>query len=88
MSNLLLGSAVILGAALLFSMIRVMVGPTTGDRMIAITVISTKTVTLLAIIALFMHEGYFLDVALVYCIISLTANFFIAREFYEGGCSR
>lgn len=84
MPELMLVSAVILGITLCVSMIRAIIGPSPGDRIIAINVIGTKTITLLAIIASLMKENYFLDVALVYCIISFTANFFIAREFSEG----
>lgn len=87
MDKLFFGASVILGLTLALCMFRVIAGPTAGDRIIAINVIGTKTVTLLAIIAGLMHENYFLDVALVYCIISFTANFFIAREFSEGGRS-
>lgn len=85
MDNLFFWSAVFLGITLALCMIRVIAGPTPGDRIIAINVIGTKTITLLAIIAGIMHENYFLDVALVYCIISFAANFFIAREFSERG---
>lgn len=85
MDKLFFYSAIILGVTLVLSMVRAIIGPTSGDRVIAINVIGTKTITLLAIIAGFMHENYFIDVALVYCIISFAANFFIAREFYEGG---
>lgn len=84
MDKLLYVSAIALGITLVLCMARAVIGPTPGDRIIAINVIGTKTITLLAIIAGLMHENYFLDVALVYCIISFTANFFIAREFYEG----
>lgn len=84
MDNIFFGSSVILGLTLTVCMIRVIMGPTPGDRIIAINVIGTKTITLLAIIAGLMKETYFLDVALVYCIISFTANFFIAREFSKG----
>ena len=84
MADLLLASTVILGVTLCLSMIRAILGPSPGDRIIAINVIGTKTITLLAIVASLMKENYFLDVALVYCIISFTANFFIAREFSEG----
>lgn len=84
MDNLFFTSAVILGITLALCMVRVIIGPAQGDRIIAINVISTKTITLLVIIAGLMHENYFLDVALVYCIISFAANFFIAREFSEG----
>lgn len=89
MDKILMIAAIVLGFTLILCMIRVVVGPTAGDRVIAINVIGTKTVALLAIVAGLMHETYFLDVALVYCIISFAASFFIAREFSEGrdsGC--
>lgn len=83
MDRLFLSASIFLGITLILCMFRAIIGPTAGDRIIAINVIGTKTITLLAIIAGLMKETYFLDVALVYCIISFTANFFIAREFAE-----
>lgn len=83
MDKVLITAAGALTVVLTLCMFRVIAGPTAGDRIIAVNVISTKTIVLLALIAALLKESYFLDVALVYGIISFTANFFIARELGE-----
>jgi multicomponent Na+:H+ antiporter subunit F len=62
---------------------RVVVGPSKGDRLIAINVIGTKTLVLMAIISIILKEQFFFDVVLVYALISFTASLFIAKELYN-----
>lgn len=83
MDKVLTLSALALVTVMVICMYRVISGPTAGDRIIAVNVIATKTIVLLAIVAALLKENYFLDVALVYGAISFTANFFIARELHE-----
>ncbi|MBN2260026.1 MAG: cation:proton antiporter [Clostridiales bacterium] len=83
MNDFLLGSAIFLSIAVLFSMFRVVKGPSNGDRIIGINVIGTKTMVIMAIISSVLKEQYFLDVVLVYALISFIASFIVSREIYE-----
>jgi len=78
-SNLII-ACLLIGITLMMALYRVVVGPTKGDRLIAINVIGTKTLVLMAIVSLILKEQFFLDVVLVYALISFTASLFIARE--------
>jgi len=80
MTNNLIIVCLLIGITLLMALYRVVVGPSKGDRLIAINVIGTKTLVLMAIISLILKEQFFLDVVLVYALISFTASLFIARE--------
>jgi multicomponent Na+:H+ antiporter subunit F len=62
-------------------LVRVVKGPTRGDRIIGINVVGTKTIVMIALIAFVLRETYFLDVVLVYALISFIASIFISREF-------
>ena len=80
MTNNLIIACLLIGITLMMALYRVVVGPTKGDRLIAINVIGTKTLVLMAIVSLILKEQFFLDVVLVYALISFTASLFIARE--------
>lgn len=72
-----------LGATTLLCLARVIVGPTLGDRIIGINVIGTKTLVLIAMTAALLKESFFIDVVLVYALISYIGSVVIAREIYE-----
>ncbi len=79
MSGLL--HAVSLGIlVLLFACLwRAALGPTVADRVVAINVISTKTMVLIAITSSLFSEEFFLDVAMVYAIIGFVATVGVAK---------
>lgn len=88
MTTNLIIACLLIGITLMMALYRVVKGPTKGDRLIAINVIGTKTLVLMAIVSLILKEQFFLDVVLVYALISFTASLFIAREIgekYHGG---
>ncbi len=80
--NLIIACSFI-GLTLLMALYRVVAGPSKGDRLIAINVIGTKTLVLMAIISIIFKEQFFFDVVLVYALISFTASLFIAKELYN-----
>lgn len=83
MDKFFLFASFFLGVTTLLCLIRVIVGPTLGDRIIGINVIGTKTIVLIAIIAALLKESFFIDVVLVYALISFIGSFVIAREINE-----
>ena len=81
--NFLVFASFFLGVTTLLCLIRVIVGPSLGDRIIGINVIGTKTLVLIAITAALLKETFFIDVVLVYALISFIGSFVIAREIFE-----
>lgn len=61
-------------------------GPTSADRVIAITVIATKTCTIIASVSFIYQKEFFLDVALVYSLISFIAMIGVAKYLERGSC--
>ncbi|MBS3985736.1 MAG: hypothetical protein KGZ66_09070 [Selenomonadales bacterium] len=67
------------------SLYRAVVGPTPADRVVAINVIGTKTVVVLMLIGYIFHEvPYYLDVAIVYALISFLLTIGVARYIERG----
>ncbi|UMZ72853.1 monovalent cation/H+ antiporter complex subunit F [Natranaerofaba carboxydovora] len=61
-------------------------GPSSADRVVAITVIATKTCTIIASVSFIYQKEFFLDVALVYSLISFIAMIGVAKYLERGSC--
>ena len=67
------GAMALLGLSLFFCLFRAIKGPTTTDRIIAINMIGTVTMLLIMLMALLTKEGYLMDIALIYAMLSFLA---------------
>ncbi|RKD22236.1 multisubunit sodium/proton antiporter, MrpF subunit [Caminicella sporogenes DSM 14501] len=76
-------STILLAFTIILCIIRAIKGPGAANRLIAINVIGTKTVVLISIISFILKETYFLDVVLVYALISFLASIVIAEFIKE-----
>ena len=63
---------------------RVIVGPTTPDRVVALDTIGTNVVAVAVVYAMATGRGYFLDVGLVLAIIGFISTVTVARYVTEG----
>ena len=76
-------SAVACGAmillALLFSVIRLIKGPTAADRVVALDLVSMLVVAFLTLFALAMRRDAFLDAALALALVAFLATVAFAR---------
>ena len=84
LENVLTGAGILLVVATFFCLWRTVAGPSEADRVVAINVIGTKTVVIIALVSLVFHQEFFLDVALVYALISLIATVGIAKYLEKG----
>ncbi|ELY54876.1 MULTISPECIES: cation:proton antiporter [Natronococcus] len=82
---------VFLGAAALFVVLaivlfyRVAAGPTTQDRLLAVNVLGTNTVVILALLAVGLDETSFLDIALIYALLNFLMAIAISKFTVERG---
>ena len=76
--------AVLLSAATFLCLFRAVLGPSAADRVVAINVIGTKAVVIISLISFAFHQEYFLDVAIVYALISFVATVGIAKYLEKG----
>ena len=63
---------------------RAAVGPSAPDRVAAINMIGTKTVVIIAFISFVFDQPYYLDVAMVYALISFIATIGVAKYMEKG----
>lgn len=63
---------------------RVIRGPTTPDRVVALDTIGTNVVAIAVLVALSTGEGVFIDVSLVLAIIGFISTVAVARYVTEG----
>jgi multisubunit Na+/H+ antiporter MnhF subunit len=79
---------VLLGLALLLALVRLVLGPRAPDRVVASDTLTVITTTGIAGLALLFDNPLFLDVALVYGVLSFIAIVAIARAIDGAGGSR
>lgn len=69
----------LLGAALVLGMIRMLLGPTAPDRVIAADTLSVITTIAITALAMLLGSPLYLDVALIYGVLAFIAVVAIAR---------
>ena len=85
MVNIILYTALgFVGLALLLTLIRFIKGKTVVDRVIALDVMTVSSIALIGIIAHFAERFIYLDIALVYGLLSFIAVLVIAKYIEKG----
>jgi len=64
---------------------RVIKGPTMQDRVLAVNVLGTKTVVILALLSAALNEPAFLDIALVYALLNFLMSIAVSKFTVERG---
>jgi multicomponent Na+:H+ antiporter subunit F len=77
-------SAIILMTLQFFSVIRLIKGPSTADRIISLQVMASKVVAIIVLIAFLTQQDSYLDVALVYAMMGFVTVFAVARYIEKG----
>lgn len=75
---------VIIGAAIFLCLLRIIKGPTAPDRAVAVDTISTITSALLVFLGFIFKRYVYLDVALVYALLTFIGLVAIARFLEKG----
>jgi len=65
------------------AVIRLILGPTAADRAVAVDTVNTYTIAALVLLGIAFREIIFVDVAIVYAVLSYVSTIFIAK--YIGG---
>jgi len=83
--NLLLNiSACIALAAIILSLVRLLKGPTTADRVVALDTMTIVSISLIVFIATLTRRIIYYDVAMVYALISFIGVIAVARYLERG----
>lgn len=84
MSGLLWGALLFLLVNALACLTRTILGPTLPDRIIAANVIGTKTVVVLVLLGVILDQVIWMDVALIYALLSFTFSLAVGRLIETG----
>ncbi len=77
-------AAGIVGVYALVVLVRLFLGPTVGDRVVAVDTINTFVVAILILLGAAYRRTIYIDIAIVYAILSFIGTLYIAR-YLEGG---
>lgn len=72
---------VILAFMLFTCLIRAILGPRIADRLIAINMMGTMVIVMIAVLALLLNEGYLVDICLIYAMISFLAVVVLTKVY-------
>ena len=75
--------AFILVALVFLAMVRLIRGPTPADRVVAVDTVNTLIVAVLILLGVVYRQIIFIDVAIVYALLSFVSTLFMAK--YIGG---
>ncbi len=63
----------------LFVLYRVVFGPSPADRIIAVDILGVLIIGLLALLGLFYDQSFFMDIALIWALLSFVASLALAK---------
>lgn len=79
--NVCLGALVFLAIMLMLCLLRAVRGPRIADRIVAINMMGTMVMVMIAILSLLLKQGYLLDICLIYAMISFLAVIVICKVY-------
>ena len=71
----------VLGVLLCLCLIRCILGPRVADRIVAVNMIGTITISIIAVLAIKLKEGYLVDVSLVYAMLSFLSVVLLTKVY-------
>ncbi len=71
----------VIGVLLLCCLVRAIIGPRIADRVIAVNMMGTLIVITICILAFLMSEGYLVDVAIIYVMLSFLAVVLLTKIY-------
>lgn len=76
---MMIAAALAILAAMALALVRAFVGPSVYDRILAVNMVGTKTVLLIAVIGFLTGRPDFLDIALVYALINFVGTIAVLK---------
>ncbi len=72
---------IILAFMVILCLVRAIKGPRIADRIVAVNMMGTMTMVIIAILAIKMEEGYLVDICIIYAMISFLAVTLLAKVY-------
>ena len=71
----------VLAVMLILCLIRAVIGPRIADRLIAVNMMGTMVMVIIALLAVVKDQGYLVDICLIYAMISFLAVVVLTRIY-------
>ncbi len=78
---LFIGGIAICGVLVVFALIRAIRGPRVADRIIAINMMGTLVIIIIALLAVLIDEPYLVDISIIYAMISFLAVVVLTKVY-------
>lgn len=75
------GALIFLALMIFLCLIRAVKGPSIADRIVAVNMMGTMVMVIIAILALMLKEGYLVDICLIYAMISFLAVIVLTKVY-------
>ena len=72
---------IFLAVMVLLCLVRAIIGPKVADRIVAVNMMGTMVMVMIAILALMLEEGYLADICLIYAMISFLAVIVMTKVY-------
>lgn len=72
---------VILAVMLFVCLIRAVKGPRVADRIVAVNMMGTMVMVMIAVLSLLLEEGFLVDICLIYAMVSFLAVVVISKVY-------
>lgn len=75
------GALIFLALMIFLCLVRAVKGPRIADRIVAVNMMGTMVMVIIAILALMLKEGYLVDICLIYAMISFLAVVVLTKVY-------
>ena len=72
---------IVLGVLLMLCLVRAILGPTVADRLVAINMMCSIVVGMIATLSVMLSEGYLVDICLIYVLLSFLAVVVLSKIY-------
>lgn len=80
-TTLFTAALLILGVLMIACLVRAILGPRIADRLVSINMTGTIAIMIIALLSVMLDEGYLVDIAIIYAMLSFLAVVVLVKVF-------
>jgi len=80
MTDIFMIAALVTAVIIFGALVRLILGPTNPDQVVAVDTINTLTVAVMILLGVVYQQYIFIDVAIVYALLSFVSTLYIAKH--------
>ena len=83
--SFLQGTLAALGLLSIGGLIRILIGPTVWDRLLGMSLISSKIIVAIVVFAVLLERSFLMDIAIIYSLLGFISSVLISRFIERKG---